>query len=126
MKRTKIVVTIGPVTENLKTMEALANAGMNVARLNFSHGSWEEHQLRCDLARTVSVKTGNLVAVLQDLSGPKIRIGDFYKDSIVLKKGGKIILTTKSCVGNENRVFVNYKNLHKEIKVGLKILLNDG
>lgn len=126
VKRTKIVATIGPATENLKTMEALASAGMDVVRLNFSHGSWEEHQLRSDLAREVSKKLNRPIAVLQDLSGPKIRIGDFYKESITLKNGKTIILTTQKCVGDENRVFVNYKNLHKEIKKGAKILLNDG
>lgn len=126
MKRTKIVATIGPATENLKILEALAKAGMDVARLNFSHGSKEEHQNRFDIVRKVSVKTNKPIAVLQDLSGPKIRIGDFYKESVVLKNGGKIILTTKSCIGDENRVYINYKNLRKEIKKGAKILLNDG
>lgn len=126
MKRTKIVATIGPVSGNFKIMKALVGAGMNVARLNFSHGTWEEHQKSFDLARLIAGKTDKPIAVLQDLSGPKIRIGDFYQDSIVLKNGGKIILTTKSCIGNEDRVFVNYKNLHKDIKPGAKILLNDG
>lgn len=126
MKHTKIVATIGPATENLKIITELAKAGMNVARLNFSHGTHEEHRKRCDLARKVSAKTNKPLAVLQDLSGPKIRIGDFYKESVILKNGGKIILTTKNCVGDEDRVFINYKNLHKEIKKGAKILLNDG
>lgn len=126
MKHTKIVATIGPATENLKILEALANAGMDVARLNFSHGSKEEHQKRLDLIREISAKINKPIAILEDLSGPKIRISDFYKESIMLKNGKNFILTTKKCIGDENRVFVNYKNLHREIKMGSTIFLNDG
>ncbi|MBI5306446.1 pyruvate kinase [Candidatus Wolfebacteria bacterium] len=125
-KKTKIVATIGPATENKQTMERLVKAGMDVARLNFSHGSYIEHQNRIDLTREISGKTGKPIAVLQDLSGPKIRIGDFYKESIVLKNGQEFILTTGNCVGDEDKVFINYKNLPKEIKAGATILLNDG
>lgn len=126
MKKTKIVATIGPATENKQIMERLIKAGANVVRLNFSHGSYTEHQDEVDLIREISKKIGGPVAILQDLSGPKIRIGDFYKESVVLKNGRKFILTTQNCVGDEDRVFVNYKNLPKEIKAGAIILLNDG
>lgn len=125
-KKTKIVATIGPATENLKSMTALAKAGMDVVRLNFSHGDHEEHLKRIELARKVSEKLGRPIAVLQDLSGPKIRIGEFYKDRIMLKKGSIFILTTKKIVGDETKVFVNYKNLPKEVKRGTIILLDDG
>lgn len=125
-KKTKIVATIGPVTENKEMMEKLALAGMDVVRLNFSHGTYEEQGKRIKLARIVSKKIKKPIAVLQDLCGPKIRIGDFYKESIVLKNGHKFILTTENCVGDENRAFINYKNLHKEIKKDAIILLNDG
>lgn len=125
-KKTKIIATIGPATENRKIIRQLAEAGMNVARLNFSHGSHQEHKQRIDLAQWAAQKTGRPVAVLQDLSGPKIRLGDFSEESITLKNGKKIILTTKKCLGNENIVFINYKNLPAEIKKNDKILLNDG
>lgn len=126
LKKTKIVATIGPATEARETLEKMALAGMNVARLNFSHGNWEEHLNRLKIIREVSDKIGKPVAILQDLCGPKIRIGDFYKESVVLKNGQNFIFTTKKCVGDEKKVFINYSNLHKEIKKDAKILLNDG
>ncbi|KKR88886.1 MAG: pyruvate kinase [Candidatus Wolfebacteria bacterium GW2011_GWA2_42_10] len=125
-KKTKIVATIGPVSENQKTMEKMIKAGMNVIRLNFSHGNYGEHLKRIKLAREAGKKFEKPIAVLQDLCGPKIRIGDFYKESIVLKEGQIFTLTTKKCVGNEKKVFINYNRLPKEIKKGAKIMLNDG
>src|SRR3989344_3407606 len=125
-KKTKIIATIGPVTEDKKKMEQLAVEGMDMARLNFSHGSHEEHYQRVINARLVSHKLKKPIAVLQDLSGPKIRTGDFYKESVILKTGQKFIFTAEKCIGDENRVFINYKNLPREIKNGAPILLNDG
>lgn len=126
LKKTKIVATIGPVSENEKTMTEMVKSGMNVARLNFSHGDYKEHGGRIRLARKVSKKLGAPIAVLQDLSGPKIRIGEFYKEKIVLKPGQQFTLTVKKCLGDEKRVFVNYKNLPKELKKGSIVLLDDG
>lgn len=125
-KKTKIIATIGPVTEDRKIMEQLAREGMDVIRLNFSHGDFQEHEKRVLNARFVSHKLKKPIAILQDLCGPKIRTGDFYKESIILKNGQKFIFTTKNCVGDENRVFINYKNLPQEIKNDAIILLNDG
>ncbi len=126
LKKTKIVATIGPVTENEKTMTEMVKAGMNVARLNFSHGDYKEHGNRIKLARKVSKKLGVPVAVLQDLSGPKIRIGEFYKERITLNPGQAFTLTVKKCIGDEKKVFVNYKNLPKDLKKGSIVLLDDG
>lgn len=126
VKKTKIVATIGPVTENKKMIEKMIEAGTNVFRLNFSHGNYEEHLNRIKLVRAAAKKFAKPTAILQDLCGPKIRIGDFYKESIILKNGQKFILTVKKCVGDEQRVFINYKNLPNEIKKGAKIMLNDG
>lgn len=126
MKKTKIVVTVGPVTENKKTIEKIIEAGANVFRLNFSHGNHKDHSNRIQLVRAAAKKFEKPAAILQDLCGPKIRIGDFYKESVVLKNGQQFILTVKNCVGDERRVFINYKNLPKEIKKGAKIMLNDG
>jgi pyruvate kinase len=125
-KKTKIVATIGPVSEDEKTFTKMAKAGMNVARLNFSHGSHGEHLKRIRLARRVSKKIGRPIAILQDLSGPKIRIGEFAGGKIMLKKGSRFALTTKKTVGDEKRVFVNYKNLPKMVKRGDFIMLEDG
>ncbi len=126
LKKTKIVATIGPVSENEKTMTEMVKSGMNVARLNFSHGDYKEHGHRIRLARKVSKKLSTPIAVLQDLSGPKIRIGEFYKERIVLNPGQMFTLTVKKCVGDEKKVFVNYKNLPKELKKGSIVLLDDG
>ena len=94
--------------------------------MNFSHGNYEEHLNRIKLVRAAAKKFEKPTAILQDLCGPKIRIGDFYKESVVLKNGQTFILTTKKCVGDEGRAFINYKNLPKEIEKGAKIMLNDG
>lgn len=99
---------------------------MNVCRLNFSHGSHEEHEVRLKNIRMAAEKTVVPIAILQDLSGPKIRIGDFYQDRVMLKKGSIFTLTTKACVGDETKAFVSYKALPREIKKGDPILLDDG
>lgn len=125
-KKTKIVCTIGPATESKEILEKLSDAGMNVMRLNFSHGDFKEHQSRVDNLRAVMKKTDRRIAIMQDLGGPKIRIGDFANGLITLKEGQTFTLTTEQVIGDENRVFVNYPLLPKEVKVGGYILLHDG
>ena len=125
-KKTKIVATIGPATESKPQLTKLMRAGMNVARLNFSHGDFEEHGARVDNIREIKKELGLEVAILQDLGGVKIRIGDFEDDQIVLKNGQEFELTTKNISGNEKKVSINYKKLPQEIKVGQVILLDDG
>ena len=126
MKKTKIVATIGPATETEQTLEKLIDAGLNVMRLNFSHGDFAEHQIRVDNLRKVCKKTGASVAILQDLGGPKIRIGNFKTESIELKKGQTFTLTTEDVVGDESIVSVNYPLLPKEVEKGHIIFLHDG
>ena len=116
MKKTKIVATIGPASESEVMLESLIKAGMNVCRLNFSHGTHEGALVQVKNIRAVAKKLGTPTAILQDLSGPKIRIGDFYQERVMLKKGGIFTLTTKACVGDETKAFVNYAALPKEIK----------
>ncbi len=127
-KKTKIVATLGPVSANEKTLRAMIAAGLNVVRFNFSHETREVHARNIALVRSVAQKTKRPIAVLQDLSGPKIRIGDFSTPTgrVELKKGKKIVLTTKSCEGSAERVFVNYRHLPQEIRPGKFILLDDG
>ena len=126
IKKTKIVATIGPASESEAILSNLVKAGMNVCRLNFSHGTHEGALAQVKNIHKVSQKLGTPVAILQDLSGPKIRIGSFYKESVMLKNGSIFTLTTKACVGDETRAFVSYKALPKEIKKGDPILLDDG
>lgn len=125
-KKTKVVATIGPASAKEAVLMKMVRSGLNVARLNFSHGDHAEHTRSMGLVRKVSKKSGVPVAILQDLSGPKIRIGDFYQERIMLRKGGEFTLTTEKCVGDETRAFVNYPALPREIKPGKFILLDDG
>ncbi len=126
IKKTKIVCTIGPATESEKMLGELINAGMNVARLNFSHGDFAEHQLRVDSLRKIMKRTGQSVAILQDLAGPKIRIGEFEKGLTVLKEGAKFTITIDKIMGSDEKVSINYPLFIKEVKVGDPVLLHDG
>ncbi len=125
-KKTKIVATIGPVSENPVMLSKMIRGGVNVARLNFSHGDHAEHGQRIAFIREAVKKTGQDIAILQDLGGVKIRIGDFAVGRIVLKRGQKFIMTTKKTLGSSNQVTVNYRKLPQEVKKGQEILLDDG
>ncbi len=127
-KRTKIVATIGPKTSSEEMLTKLLKSGLNVIRMNFSHGDFEEHQEKVDNARNASKKTGIPMALLQDLGGPKIRLGEFGTESgrVTIKKGKTFTLTTKKIVGDEKICHVGYDKLPKEVKVGHRIMLDDG
>ncbi len=125
LKKTKIVCTIGPKTESEEALVKLLNAGMNVVRLNFSHGDWQEQGNRVKNYLKASDKTGIKAAILQDLGGPKIRIGKFKTDTITLEKDSGFTITTDDVEGDEHRVSVNYPNFAKEIGVGNKVYLHD-
>jgi pyruvate kinase len=125
-KKTKIVATIGPASSSEEKLAALLKAGLDVARINFSHDGFAEHQIKVDNLRKASAKTGISCAILQDLAGPKIRIGDFKAGSIVLKEGQTFTLTTDQIVGDENRVSVNYPMFAKEVSKGHTVFLHDG
>jgi len=126
LKKTKIIATIGPATESDEMLRKLINEGVNVARLNFSHADHMEHQFRVDNMRDIAKKTGKPFAILQDLAGPKIRIGELSTEKITLKEGETFTLTTEKIVGDVDRVYVNYPDLPKEVKVGGFILIQDG
>ncbi len=126
MKKTKIVATIGPVSTDEKVLSEMIRSGLDVVRFNFSHETRDIHRKNIALVRRIAKKLDAPIAVLQDLSGPKIRIGDFKEGRVELKKGKKIVLTTVSCEGTAERVFVNYKRLPQEIIPGKFILLDDG
>lgn len=125
-KKTKIVCTIGPATETTEKLTALLKAGMNVMRLNFSHGDFAEHQNRIVNLKKASEITGLNAAVLQDLGGPKIRIGMFKTESVMLVEGKKFTLTIDKVEGDETRVSVNYPKFAKEVKKGHIVFLHDG
>lgn len=125
-RKAKIICTIGPSCDSVAILTALIEAGMNVARLNFSHGSHEDHLQKIKLIRKISQKLNKPIAILQDLQGPKIRIGKFEKPPIKLNPGDLFTITTKDIPGNEHIVSTSYKHLAKDLKVGDHVLVNDG
>jgi len=126
MRKTKIICTIGPSSENEETFIQMCNAGMNVARLNFSHGSYEEHQRKIDLIKSVREKLDLPIAILLDTKGPEFRIGTFEEGKVTLSSGDKFTFTTEEIVGNKERVSVSYKALQNEMFPGDRILVNNG
>src|SRR5438045_6942780 len=127
MRRTKIVCTIGPATESEERLEQLMLAGMNVARLNFSHGLHEEHALVIKRIRAIAARLGCAVAILQDLQGPKIRIGSLQgKQPVRLMDGASLTITIDDVVGTAERVSTTYKQLPQDVKPGDCILIDDG
>jgi len=126
MIKTKIVCTIGPASSSYEKIEKLIQGGMDVARLNFSHGSHKEHHQVIENIRQASLKTNESVAILQDLGGPKIRIGKIEKEPIFLKKGSSFILTNREVPGDEQRVSVTFSSLPLKVKKGDRIFLADG
>lgn len=125
-KKTKIVATIGPGSESPETLSALVGAGMNVTRINMSHGDHPEHRARIAAIRSVAEKLGTPLAVLQDLSGPKIRTGTYTTERITIEAGQELTLTTEEIVGDAHRIFVNYPKLPEEVREGSVIMLDDG
>jgi pyruvate kinase len=126
MRKTKIVCTIGPASESLEMMKKLIEAGMNVARLNFSHGDFEEHGNRIKNIRQASKELGKTVAILLDTKGPEIRIGKLKEEPIELVENEYLTLTTEEILGDKDRIHVTYKNLPNDVKVGSTILIDDG
>ena len=126
MRKTKIVCTIGPASESEEKLRELMLAGMNVARLNFSHGTHEEHKVRIDRIKKVREELGLPVAILLDTKGPEYRIRTFEDGKIQLKDGDTFTFTTDEIVGNQEKVSVSYKNLHNDLEIGSKIYVNNG
>ena len=125
-RKTKIVATIGPVTSSKENLVKLISSGVNVCRLNFSHGTHEEHIEVITNIREADKELGTHTAILGDLQGPKIRIGEVKDDNIELVPGAKIIITTNSIMGTEDMVSITYQDLPKDVKKGEQILLDDG
>lgn len=125
-RRTKIVATIGPATSSPDVIRALIEAGATTFRLNFSHGTHEDHQRSIRTIRQISFELNQPVGILQDLQGPKIRLGKFEQGSIVLNKGDRFILTSKQMPGTVEMSSITYEPLADEVPVGSTILLDDG
>ncbi len=126
MRKTKIVCTMGPATKSEEIIEGLAIAGMDVARLNFSHGIHSDHLEKIEMIKSVRKKLGKPIAILLDTRGPECRIKTFKNGSATIKAGDFFSLTSEDIVGDESRVSVTYKNLINELRPGDIILLNNG
>ncbi len=125
-KKTKIVCTIGPASDTVEILKELMNAGMNVCRLNFSHGTHEEHKQRIDNIKKAREELKAAVAIMLDTKGPEIRLKNFETGEINLKLGDKFTLTTRDIVGNQDIVSITYEGLPRDVKIGDRILIDDG
>ncbi|OEG00079.1 pyruvate kinase [Vulcanibacillus modesticaldus] len=125
-RKTKIVCTIGPASEEVAVLKKLIENGMNVARLNFSHGDYEEHGARINNIRQAAKETGKTVAILLDTKGPEIRTGVIGAPQVELKQGENIILTTEEIIGDEHKISITYDGLPNDVSPGSTILIDDG
>ncbi len=126
MRKAKIICTLGPASDTAEVLEGLIRAGMNVARLNFSHGTQEDHQRRVNTIRKLSRKLGIPVAILQDVQGPKIRLGNFEGGQLLVKQGQTVTVTTRAVLGHGTIIPTPVRSLPKDVKRGDPILLDDG
>ena len=125
-RRTKIVATIGPASSSPEKLKSLIAGGLDVARINFSHGNAEDHLKTIKLIRRISGRLNKPIAILGDLCGPKIRVGEFTNGSVTLKDGAVVTITTEPVIGTESLIPSQYKNLVREVVPGHSILLDDG
>ena len=126
MRRTKIVCTLGPACSSEETLRAMLRAGMNVARLNFSHGTHESHAAIIALLRKVATEEGKVVGILQDLQGPRIRVGDITGGAATLSSGGRFALTTNEVEGNDSLATIHGAPLARDVRPGDHVLIDDG
>jgi len=126
MRKTKILATLGPATNDVETIKNLIRAGMNAARINFSHGTYESHAEMIGKLIEAREELGMPVPLILDTKGPEIRIKTFEEDKIYLGQGDLFTLTTQDIVGDKTRVAVTYDELPRDLKVGSRVLIDDG
>ena len=124
--KTKIIATIGPSTSDFETLNLLVDEGVNIIRLNFSHGSQADHQLVINSVRRINREKNTNIALVQDLQGPKLRVGDLENNQVLIESGSEIILTSEKVLGTSRRLYISYPNLADDVKAGERILLDDG
>ena len=126
MRKTKIVCTLGPATDNEDVLRQIILAGMNVARCNFSHASYEEHKQRIDLVKRLRKELNKPVAILLDTKGPEVRTKNFKEGKAVLEEGQLFTLTADEVEGTKDIVSVTYNRLYEDLEVGMRVLIDDG
>lgn len=126
-KKTKIICTLGPATDDPCVLENMIKAGMNVARFNFSHGTYEDHEKRLNEVYEVRERLNLPIATLLDTKGPEVRLGDFENpDGVTIHSGDSFTLTTEPCLGTQEKCYINYEGLPADVSIGTTILINDG
>ena len=126
LRSTKIVATLGPASSGPEVLERMIRAGVDVVRLNFSHGTADDHHRRAELVREIARKAGRTVGIMCDLQGPKIRVGKFKDGKVRLEKGAHFVLDAACELGDETRAGLDYKDLPRDVDVGSVLLLDDG
>jgi len=126
LRSTKIVATLGPASSDPAVLERMVRAGVDVVRLNFSHGTAADHEKRAELVKEISRKTGRTVGIMCDLQGPKIRVGKFRGGKITLENGAHFTLDAACELGDADRVGLDYKELPRDVEEGAVLLLDDG
>lgn len=126
LKRTKIVATVGPACDNYEALVELVKSGVNVFRLNFSHGTHEDKDRIIELIRKINKTLPYNIAILADLQGPKLRVGEIENNALQISPGEKLTLTNTKCIGNREKIYVSYPDLHKDVVPGNTILIDDG
>ena len=126
MPKTKIVCTLGPSTDNEDVLRQMMLAGMNVARCNFSHGTYEDHGRRMDMVKKLRKETGKPIAILLDTKGPEVRVKDFREGSVTLEEGQLFTLTADEVEGTKDIVSVTYNRLYEDLETGMRVLIDDG
>ena len=126
MRRTKIICTLGPATDNKEVLKDMIREGMNVARMNFSHGSHEEHKARMDMVKACRAEVGMPVGIMLDTKGPEIRTKTYKNGKIEIQDGQLFTLTTRDVEGDESIVSITYEGLPNDVSVGTRILIDDG
>ena len=126
MRKTKIVCTLGPSTDNEDVMKQLMLEGMNVARCNFSHGVYEEHKKRMDMVKKIRKEVKKPIAILLDTKGPEVRVKQFKDGKVTLQEGQLFTLTSEEVEGTQEKVSVTYNRLYEDLEVGMKVLIDDG
>jgi len=125
-RKTKIVATIGPATSSKEMLRKIIKAGVNVCRINFSHGTHQQHEEVINFIREINQEEGLFTAILGDLQGPKIRVGEIENNGVMVENGDEIMISSEPCVGTKKKIYISYQNFPNDVAAGEFILLDDG
>jgi pyruvate kinase len=124
--KTKVIATLGPASAPKEILEQMIAAGVDVCRINFSHGSYDDHAAVINTIREINAERGYHTAILADLQGPKLRIGEVENNGVQLNEGDDVVITTEKCIGNADRVYITYPQFPQDVKIGETVLIDDG